>query len=143
MSISPGAPRNGGVQTTSPAEVHLRRDKRYAAADGAPVVFEFSTTTGALSVQARVIHCHEVDLSGWPSYEIGCRFAHALPGFAQDLSDTSASDLLDPPSQSLSGREPLWREHMIAGCCELAAGVWLTVTLVLVLADWAAKLLST
>lgn len=38
--------------------------------------------------------------------------------------------------------EPLWLEHMIAGCCELAAAVWLMVTLVLFLADWAAKLLS-
>ena len=38
--------------------------------------------------------------------------------------------------------ERLWLEHMIAGCCELAVGVWLTVTLLLVFADWAAKLLS-
>ena len=37
--------------------------------------------------------------------------------------------------------EPLWLEHMIAGCCELAVGVWLMVTLLLVFADWATKLL--
>ena len=179
MSIGPNAFRTG-LETPSPPELPLRRDKRYTAREvpwlrrarfkygadvqivnisangirvnhhgdiliGAPVVFEFSTTAGVLSVQARVIHCHEVEISGWLSYEIGCRFAHALPWFAQDISNTSACDivdLLDPP-QNPSGREPLWREHMVASCCELAASVWLTVTLILVLASWAAKFLST
>ena len=46
------------------------------------------------------------------------------------------------PKAIVQRGEPLWLEHMIAGCCELAAGVWLMVTLVLALADWAATLLS-
>ena len=115
----------------------------------APVVFEFSTPTGAVSVQARVIHCREVEMNGWLSYEIGCRFTRTLPWFAQEMSGAPDCDMFDPLDPSMEGPkrtpsrgEPLWVEHMIASCCELAAGVWLAVSVVLVLADWAARLVA-
>src|SRR5688572_18046403 len=116
----------------------------------APVLFEFSTPTGPVSVQARVIHCRDVEMSGWLSYEIGCRFTRPLPWFAQDMSggdpDYDMFDPLDPsaegPKRTPSRGEPLWIEHMIASCCELAAGVGLAVSLVLVVADWAARLFA-
>ena len=118
-----------------------------AIAIAAPVVFELSTTTGTIFVEGRVIHCREVELSGWLSYEIGCRFARTLPWFAQDHSGTADGELYDllqtpteEPRRTPLRREPLWIEYMIASHCELAAGVWLAVSLVLVMADWAAKL---
>lgn len=69
----------------SASGILVRNDKELRA--NAPVVFEFSGTTGAVLVLARVLRSRRVVSGELVSYEIACRFKRpvAFPGLVADV----------------------------------------------------------
>jgi PilZ domain-containing protein len=69
----------------SASGILVRNDEELQA--NAPVVFEFSGTTGAVLVLARVLRSRRVVSGGLVEYEIACRFKRpvAFPGLVADV----------------------------------------------------------